>query len=142
MTTRAPEMLRVMLIDDDPGDRLLADIAFEKHDRLVEATLLSKGADALDAMRAPGADLPDVVILDLNMPGMTGFEVIQEIRSDATLRHLPIVILSTSDHASDIALAYDLLVSSYLVKSQDFPSFMEQIDHFVQYWHMCRFALK
>ena len=95
------------------------------------------GPSALAELRAQA--LPDVVILDLNMPRMSGFDVIREIRASADLRHLPVVILSTSDNADDVARAYDLLASSYMVKSRDFPGFVKQIDHFVRFWHDCRF---
>lgn len=95
------------------------------------------GPSALAELRA--GTLPDVVILDLNMPRMSGFDVIREIRASADLRHLPVVILSTSDSATDVARAYDLLASSYMVKSRDFPGFVQQIDRSVRFWHDCRF---
>ena len=67
------------------------------------------------------------------------YEMLREIRASADLRHLPVVILSTSDSATDVARAYDLLASSYMVKSRDFPGFVQQIDRFVRFWHDCRF---
>lgn len=137
MTAAPPEVLNVLMIDDDPADRLLAEEAFAAHDTRVRVRICEDGPSALAELRAQA--LPDVVILDLNMPRMSGFDVIREIRASADLRHLPVVILSTSDNADDVARAYDLLASSYMVKSRDFPGFVKQIDHFVRFWHDCRF---
>jgi CheY-like chemotaxis protein len=137
MTAAPPEVLNVLMIDDDPADRLLAEEAFAAHDTSVRVRICEDGPSALAELRAQA--LPDVVILDLNMPRMSGFDVIREIRASANLRHLPVVILSTSDNADDVARAYDLLASSYMVKSRDFPGFVKQIDHFVRFWHDCRF---
>lgn len=140
MTAFPPEVLKILLIDDDPADRLLAEEAFSEHASRVTVTTCEDGPQALAALQGRPEDLPDVVILDLNMPVMTGFDVIREIRATPGLRHLPVVILSTSDSRADVARAYDLLASSYMVKSQSFPGFVQQIDHFVRYWHDCRFV--
>lgn len=137
MTVIPPEVLNVLLIDDDPADRLLAEEAFAAQDSPVHVAICEDGPSALAHLRAH--PLPHVVILDLNMPRMSGFDVIREIRAAERTRHLPVVILSTSDDAQDVARAYDLLASSYMVKSRDFPGFVQQLDHFVRFWHDCRF---
>ncbi len=80
-----------------------------------------------------------MVVLYLNMPVMSGFDVIREIRGATALRHLPVVILSTSSDRKDIRRVYDLLASAYLVKSASFPAFVEQIERFVAFWYSCRF---
>ncbi|MBZ9715210.1 response regulator [Deinococcus multiflagellatus] len=137
--TSTSSRLHVLLIDDDPADRLLAQEAFEEHAGTVQISLCEDGVQALAWLRTPGRPLPDVVMLDLNMPRMSGFEVIAAIRSDPGLRHLPVVILSTSDNPDDVAQAYNLFASSYMVKSKDFPGFLTQVDHFVKFWQDCRF---
>lgn len=139
MTAYSPEILRVLLVDDDPGDRLLAEEAFSSHATRVAVSTCEDGQQALELLRRNLESLPDVIILDLNMPVMSGFDVIREIRANEQLRHLPVVILSTSDSSADVARAYDLLASSYMVKSHSFPGFVEQIDNFVRFWHDCRF---
>lgn len=139
MTAFPPDVLRVLLIDDDPADRLLAEEAFSEHATRVSVSTCEDGLQALSALRENLQRLPDVIILDLNMPVMSGFDVIKEIRSSLELRHLPVVILSTSDSSADVARAYELLASSYMVKSQSFPGFVQQIDNFVRFWHDCRF---
>ncbi len=139
-TTHLPQRLNVLLVDDDPADRLLAEEAFSEYAGVVTVHTSPDGPAALAALHDPQRPLPDVVILDLNMPEMNGFEVIAAIRSAARTRHLPVVILSTSDRSQDVARAYDLLASSYMVKSRDFPGFVKQIEHFVHFWYDCRFA--
>lgn len=138
MTAYPPDVLRVFLIDDDPADLMLAQEAFREHGARVSVTTCGDGQRALQILLS-APQLPDVVILDLNMPGLSGFDVIQAIRNTSELRHLPVVILSTSDSSADVARAYDLLATSYMVKSQNFPGFLRQIDHFVRFWHECRF---
>lgn len=139
MTTASPQLLRVLLIDDNPADRLLAEEAFAEHAGVVTVSTCEDGPEALQRLQDDRLPLPDVVILDLNMPQMSGFDVIQAIRSVPRIRHLPVVILSTSDRPQDVARAYDLLASSYMVKSRDFPGFVQQIEHFVNFWYDCRF---
>ncbi|GGB68726.1 response regulator [Deinococcus soli (ex Cha et al. 2016)] len=138
MTTHPLHVLRVLLVDDNPNDQLLALEAFADHDARVHVSVCNDGPEALSVLTS-GRDLPDVVVLDLNMPVMSGFDVIREIRSAPALKHLPVVILSTSSDREDIRRAYDLLASAYLVKSASFPAFVEQIDRFVGFWHSCRF---
>ncbi|MCD0155942.1 response regulator [Deinococcus sp. 6GRE01] len=138
MTTTSPNVLRVLLVDDNPADQLLALEAFADHEDRVRVSVCSDGPEALSVLLS-GRDLPDVVVLDLNMPIMSGFDVIREIRAAPALHHLPVVILSTSSDRADVTRAYDLLASAYLVKQASFPAFVEQIERFVAFWYSCRF---
>ncbi|MBZ9749669.1 response regulator [Deinococcus sp. HMF7604] len=131
--------LCLLLIDDNPADLLLAQEAFAEHEEWVSVSTCRDGESALKHLRDPGRTLPDVVILDINMPQMNGFEVLRAIRADTELRHLPVVMLTTSDSSQDIDQAYDLFASSYMVKRGQFAAFVEQVDQFVQFWRDCRF---
>jgi len=133
--------LRLLLVDDNPADCALAEEAFAALDAQVTVTVLQDGQVALDWLRAQAAagDLPDVVILDVNMPGLSGLDVLQEIRADATFRHLPVVMLSTSERPEDVDRAFDLIASSYLIKQASFAAFVAQIRQFVEYWRASRF---
>ncbi|GAA0501304.1 response regulator [Deinococcus depolymerans] len=128
---------QVLLVDDNPADLLLAQEVFREHGDALHVTTCSSGADAMAYLRAPDTR-PDVVILDVNMPVMSGFEVLQAIKDDPALVWIPVVMLSTSSHPGDVARAYTLHASSYMVKSSSFQAFMEQVDAFVRFWRESR----
>lgn len=127
----------VLLVDDNPADLLLAQEVFEEHASELQVETCRSGPEALTTLRQR-EDLPDVVILDVNMPGMSGFEVLQAIKDDARLRAIPVVMLSTSSQPDDIERAYTLHASSYMVKSNSFQAFLEQVDAFVGFWRESR----
>ncbi|UBV41670.1 response regulator [Deinococcus taeanensis] len=139
MPGSTPQRLCVLLVDDNPADRLLAEEAFGAMPDAVSVHMCQSGHDALAWLRAHKDALPDVMILDVNMPGMTGLEVLQIVRDDPGFRHLPVVMLSTSDQPEDINRAYELVASSYWVKQADFAGFLKQIEDFVRFWQHARF---
>ena len=96
---------QVLLVDDNPADLLLAQEVFHEHGDALNVTTCSSGKEALEYLRAPGTR-PDVVILDVNMPVMSGFEVLEAIKDDPALVWIPVVMLSTSSHPGDVARAY------------------------------------
>lgn len=132
-------ILNVLLVDDNPTDLELALIAFEEHGSDIHITTCNSGQEALAYLKDPLAPLPNVVVLDLNMPIMGGLEVLEAIRRDPLLQPLTVVILSTSSDPQDIQAAYRLFASSYMVKQHHFADFLEQIDQFVTYWRRCQF---
>ncbi len=82
-----------------------------------------------------------MILLDINMPRMHGFEVLQALKADPRLKRIPVVMLSTSSANEDITNAYSLYASSYLVKADDFSAFLQQIEVFLAYWrHLSRTA--
>ena len=134
------KLLRVLLVDDNPEDLFLAREVFQEHEKQVNLTTCQSAPDALEYLRrhADATDLPDVVLLDINMPGMSGFDLLRAVKEDGALSHIPVVMLTTSGHPKDVQEAYTLHASSYLVKSENFQAFMEQIDAFVAYWQRNR----
>ncbi|THF88389.1 response regulator [Deinococcus sp. KSM4-11] len=135
-----PPSLRVLLVDDNPVDLDLAREAFSEYANHVSLTTRQSGAAALACLRDPHAERPDVVVLDVNMPLMSGFEVLRTIKSDPILQNMPVVMLSTSTNPADVELAYSLFASSYLVKETSFPSFLREVEDFVRYWRRCQVA--
>ncbi|GGS01494.1 response regulator [Deinococcus sedimenti] len=123
---------RVLLVDDNPADLMLAREVFADHGDRLAVTTCSSGEEALGVLR--GGTAPDVIILDVNMPVMSGFEVLTVIKQDPRLVSIPVVMLSTSSQPGDIERAYTLHASSYLVKSNSFQKFVEQVDAFVTFW--------
>ena len=126
----------VLLVEDDPGDVLMTREAFDEylHNRL---DVVNDGADALAYLRkeAPHTDVPrpDLVLLDLNLPRRDGREVLQEIKNDPDLRHIPVIVLTTSQAEEDVLRSYQLHANAYVTKPVDFERFLEvvrQIDEF------------
>ena len=124
------------LVDDNPHDQLLAMEAFAELCPDCHLTVASDGQQAHTLLRAAEV-VPDVILLDVNMPRMNGFEVLQALKDDPVLRLIPVVMLSTSAATDDVTTAYTLYASSYLVKAQDFGAFLEQIESFLGYWRRC-----
>ncbi|MBZ9714976.1 response regulator [Deinococcus multiflagellatus] len=128
-----------LLIDDNPHDQLLALEAFSELCPDCHLTVASTGTEALALLRA-ATELPDVVLLDVNMPGMNGFEVLRALKADARIAHIPVVMLTTSGARDDVQMAYTLYASSYLVKAASFSDFLQQIEAFLRYWQHARVA--
>lgn len=119
MTTDA--RIRVLVVDDNPGDLLLIREAFEEIHVEVEVTEADGGEEALALLARGHADdtLPDLMVLDLNMPGMHGLDVLDRIRGDEALRHLPVVIMTSTSEASEVKRAYQHQASSFVTKPHD-----------------------
>jgi CheY-like chemotaxis protein len=126
-----------LLVDDSLQDQLLAQEAFDQLCPECVLTCVGSGQEALELLRRPGFR-PDVILLDLNMPGMSGFELLRELKSARHLVHIPVVILSTSSAQQDVSEAYTLHASSYLVKSSSFAGFLEQLEKVLHYWQASR----
>jgi CheY-like chemotaxis protein len=136
MTDQAPRRINVLLVEDDPGDVLMTREAFEEnlHNRL---DVVTDGEAALGYLRQeePYADVPrpDLILLDLNLPRRDGREVLQEIKADPDLRHIPVIVLTTSQAEEDVLRSYQLHANAYVTKPVDFEGFIDavrQIDHF------------
>ncbi|ACO47560.1 response regulator [Deinococcus deserti] len=125
-----------LLVDDNPIDLLLAQEAFHEVCPSCALTAAHSGHEALKLLKS--TPLPDVILLDINMPGITGFEMLEYLKQDRRLRHIPVVMLSSSSAQRDIHEAYSLHASSYLVKSSEFATFLHQIDAFLTYWQASR----
>jgi CheY-like chemotaxis protein len=128
--------INVLLVEDDPGDVLMTREAFEEylHNGL---DVVTDGAAALAFLRREGeyadAVRPDLVLLDLNLPRRDGREVLREIKDDADLRTIPVIVLTTSQAEEDVLRSYQLHANAYVTKPVDFEGFIEaikQIDHF------------
>ena len=123
----------VLLVEDDPGDVMLVQEAMS-HDKLSnELHTVSDGVLALEHLRNPENPLPDLILLDLNLPRKSGQEVLAEIRADPRLSRIPVVVLTTSDAEADVLSSYELHANAYVTKPVDFKRFLEvvrEIDNF------------
>jgi CheY-like chemotaxis protein len=131
----------LLLIEDDPNDIALFRRAARKAD-LTEEILIAEDGEAavrfLEASAKPlaeqAAGLPWIVLLDLKMPRKSGLEVLQWLRGQPRLRHLPVIIFTSSRERSDIARAYELGANSYLVKPVSFDQLKEMVRVLHHYW--------
>ena len=130
--------IEILLVEDNPGDVRLTQEGFahaKLHNRL---WLASDGEAAMRMLRreSPHEECPffDIVLLDLNLPGAGGMEVLREIREDEELGAMPVVVLSSSDAERDINLSYRLHANCYVIKPSDFHSFVEVVHAIEQFW--------
>jgi len=137
MTTPAARPIDVLLVEDDPGDELMTREAFE--DNKIGNTLhvVRDGEEALDFLYRRGdhtdAPQPDLILLDLNLPKYDGRQVLEKIKSDPDLAHIPVVVLTTSAAEEDILRSYKLHANAYVTKPVDLDQFIaavRQIDDF------------
>jgi CheY-like chemotaxis protein len=113
----AQQLARILLVDDNPADIELAMMAFQDDAFPAEVTPVDNGKDALDRLRAATADqLPDLILLDLNMPGVSGFEVLEFIRTQPRLKNTPVVVFTTSNAPADRTRCERAGATRYLVK--------------------------
>ncbi|MFB9995463.1 response regulator [Deinococcus oregonensis] len=97
------------------------------------------GRDVFKALQSPSVVCPDVVLLDINMPQMSGFDVLKALKADERLNLIPVVMLTTSTAEQDVKQAYSLFASPYRVKSADFAGFIQQVESFIKFWKIKRF---
>jgi two-component system response regulator len=130
----------ILLVEDSSNDAELARAAFLRSSVPHELVVTEDGVDALDYLLCQGAyaarapALPEVMLLDLKLPGMDGFEVLRRIRSDARTNALPVVVLTSSIEVRDVARSYHLGVNSYVRKPIDFDEFLPVARYLASYW--------
>jgi CheY-like chemotaxis protein len=123
--------LSVLLVEDDPGDVLLVREAFAERRGEDRLAVVSDGVQALAFVRAEGdyagAQRPDLVLLDLNLPRKNGREVLAEIKADRELATIPVVVLTTSEADEDILRSYELHANAYVTKPVDLDRFIAAV---------------
>jgi chemotaxis family two-component system response regulator Rcp1 len=129
--------LSVLLVEDDPGDVLIAREAMAAGQLSTSLNVVTDGVEAIKYLRRQNgfadASRPDLILLDLNLPRMSGHEVLAEVKNDPDLRRIPVVVLTTSQASEDIAKSYDLHAAVHVSKPVDFDEFagvVKQIDEF------------
>ncbi|MEV4780644.1 response regulator [Burkholderia sp. LMU1-1-1.1] len=130
----------ILLVEDNPHDLELTLIALERSQLANEVIVVRDGADALDYLHARGSFAnreqgnPAVVLLDLKLPKVDGLEVLAEIRGSATLKSIPVVMLTSSREEQDLIRSYELGVNAYVVKPVDFQEFVRAIADLGIFW--------
>jgi CheY-like chemotaxis protein len=133
--------INILHVEDDPNDALLFQHACKKADVGFELQAVSDGDEAVAYLRgtASFADrskypLPDIILLDLKMPRLSGFDLLTWLRKDASFKKMPVIVLTSSNHETDIKRAYDLGANSYLVKPVGFDALVEVARTIHGYW--------
>jgi len=132
-----PEVARILLVDDDPGDVLITRESLAESRLGCDLAVVSDGADALDYLHKRGDHVgvttPHLVLLDLNLPKVSGREVLAEAKASPHLAHIPIVVLTTSAAEEDVVRTYELHANAFITKPVDFDQFhavIRSIDEF------------
>lgn len=132
------KMVEVLLVEDNPGDVRLTEEALKEGKLKVNLNVVMNGEDAIMFLRKQGryADVPqpDIILLDLNIPRKSGIEVLEDIKQDARLRYIPVVVLTTSSAEEDILKTYNLHANCYITKPVDFEQFINVIRKVEDFW--------
>jgi two-component system, chemotaxis family, response regulator Rcp1 len=138
VTTQATRSIEVLLVEDNPGDVRLTMEAMRESKVIVNLSVAPDGEEALAFLRRQGAHLgaprPDLILLDLNLPRKDGREVLAEIKADADLRRIPVVVLTTSRAEEDILRTYDLHANCFITKPVDLDQFITVVASISDFW--------
>jgi CheY-like chemotaxis protein len=136
VNTDAP--FEVLLIEDNPGDIQLTRIALEESKLQVRLSVVEDGIEAMSFLHHEPpygyAPHPDLILLDLNLPGKNGREVLAEIKTDQHLKRIPVVVLTTSQAEEDIVRAYSLCANCYITKPVNFDQFVRIVQSIEDFW--------
>lgn len=131
----------LLLVEDNPDDEALTLRALRKYNLANEIVVARDGQDALDFMFCEGefssrdsSILPQVILLDLKLPKVDGLQVLERLRANPKTRHVPVVILTSSNEEQDMLRSYDLGANSYVRKPVDFEQFLEAARQLGLYW--------
>ena len=137
--------MHLLLVEDNPGDVGLVREAIAPfiEQGTLQFSTVEDGTKSLAFLRhqAPYTQVaaPDLIFLDLNLPGRSGYEVLAELRQDPALRSVPVVVLTSSDNPQDTSRCYKLGASEYLVKPMELEQFLSLVKLTVAFWSRCQF---
>lgn len=130
--------IKILLVEDNPGDIRLVREAMGECGMNHRLEVVVDGVEALEYLRrekaSPHGSLPDLVILDLNLPKKDGRQVLMEIKGDADLRRIPVVIFSSSEAEEDILSSYQHRANCYICKPLDLDAFIEVVGQIRRFW--------
>lgn len=129
---------KILLVEDNPGDIRLTQEVLEETKLDVDLFVVSDSEDVMDFLLGQGSYsesvIPDIILLDLNMPKKTGHEVLIEIKSNENLKRIPVIILSTSNATYDVKKAYNSNANAYMVKPLDFDDYLNSFQSLYDFW--------
>ncbi|MBN2738285.1 MAG: response regulator [Spirochaetales bacterium] len=138
MSSRSGTPIEILLVEDNPGDVRLTLEALKESKVHNIISVVKDGVEALAFLRKKDrystSPSPDIILLDLNLPKKTGIEVLQDIKKDENLKHIPVVILTTSKDEEDILKTYTYHANAYVTKPVDFDKFLKVIRGIEDFW--------
>lgn len=130
--------VHILLVEDNEGDILLTLDAFEESKVKTTISVVKNGKDALDFLYQRGdfsnQNRPDLILLDINLPVFDGHDVLKSIKTDPSLKKIPVIMLTTSSTQKDIHKAYDNYANSYVTKPLDMDEFIKAILKIEEFW--------
>jgi CheY-like chemotaxis protein len=131
-------LAEILLIEDNHGDVILARRAFRDSRTANKLHIATSGEEALALLRPSGGEgrayAPDLILLDLNLPKLSGQDVLRTLKEDPDLRYIPVVVLSSSRAAQDVVQSYHLHANGYVVKPSDLEQFRDIVGKLEQFW--------
>ncbi len=138
MKTRKEDVWQILLVEDNPGDIRLTQEALREGTIPNQLNIVKDGVEALEFLRKKGKyagqPVPDIILLDLNLPRKDGREVLAEIKADELLQLIPVIILTTSDADQDIMRSYKLHANCFITKPVDLDQFIYIIHQIMTFW--------
>lgn len=138
MTDRFDDPIEILLVEDNPGDVRLTQEAFKQLSTETTIHVATDGDEALEFLtdrRDSDPDtVPDLVLLDLNLPRMNGLEFLETIKGDATLTRIPVLVLTSSEAVEDILESYELSANAYLTKPTDPAEYAAMVEAVSEFW--------
>ena len=134
------DLKRILLVEDDPKDVELTLTGLAEYNLANEVVVVGDGEEALDYLYRRGRHQtrhngnPAVMLLDLKLPKLNGFEVLQQVRSDENLKMIPVVVLTSSNEERDLVRSYKLGVNAYVTKPVDFHEFVNAVRELGVFW--------
>ena len=131
------QQIHILLVDDNEGDILLTREALEEAHIINKISIAYDGIQAIDLLKKSArvaGTMPDLILLDINLPKMNGTEVLSTIKSDPDLRRIPVIMLTTSSSEKDILASYDNYANCYITKPVDLDRFMDVVRTIEDFW--------
>ena len=132
------ETLRILLAEDDDAHAELLSHSLKKVEHPVEISRVRDGQEAMDRLHEllddPDGQLPGLILLDVNMPRVNGLDALEAIKTDDRIRHVPTIMLTTSDASADRLRAYDRSANGYLIKPAEYKELRALVTNLVEYW--------
>jgi DNA-binding response OmpR family regulator len=127
-------MQKVFIVDDDPDDRQIIMQAFVENYSRVGCLFFENAGLLLNKMNTEDMELPDLILLDLNMPGITGLQALKEIRQNKKFAQIPIIVLTTSKLKKDRVISYEIGANCFLTKPDSYSKLLRIVDAVIRLW--------